>query len=59
VQFSEYLTYLPVFGITLQHHRILGLGDLIVLVLVNLLDGLLRLDAVILGESAVVALLYR
>lgn len=49
------LTYLPVLGLTLEHHGILGLADIAVVVLLDVLGLLLGLDAVILGEGALVA----
>jgi len=49
--------YLPVLGFTLQHDGVLGLVNIIGVLLLDALDVGLRLDAVILGESALVALL--
>lgn len=51
-------TNLPVLGIALQHHGILRLGDLIILIFIDLLDILLGLDAFVLGEGTVVAFLH-
>lgn len=51
------MTDLPVLGLTLEHHRVLILRDVIILLVFGLLDILLSLDALILGESAVVTLL--
>lgn len=51
------MTDLPVLGLTLEHHRILILGDVIILLILSLLNILLSLDALVLGESAVVTLL--
>lgn len=48
-------TDLPVLGLALQHHGILGLADLAIIVLLNVLGALLGLDAVILGKGALVA----
>jgi hypothetical protein len=47
--------YLPVLGITLEHQRVLRLAVVFLVVLLDLLGGLLGLDAVILGEGALVA----
>lgn len=49
------MTNLPVLGITLEHHGVLGLADIAVVVLLDLLGALLGLDSVILGEGALVA----
>lgn len=51
-------TNLPVLCVALKHHRVLRLADLAGIVILNLLDVLLGLDTVILGESALVSLLY-
>jgi hypothetical protein len=51
------VTDLPVLGVTGEHHGIFILGDVIILLILGLLDVLLSLDALILGESAGVALL--
>jgi len=51
-------THLPVFGLALQHYRILGLADLAGIIVLDLLDVGLSLDAVVLGESALMSLLY-
>lgn len=48
-------TYLPVLGLTLKHHGVLRLADVAVVVLLDVLGLLLGLDAVILGEGALVA----
>lgn len=48
------LSYLPVLGLTLEHHGILRLADLACILLLDILSTLLGLDAVILGESALV-----
>lgn len=50
-------TNLPVLSIALEHHGILRLGDLIILIFIDLLDILLSLKAFILREGAVVAFL--
>lgn len=47
-------TYLPVLGFPLQHHRVLGLADVTVLLLLDILGALLGLYAVILRECALV-----
>jgi hypothetical protein len=49
-------THLPVLGVALQHERVLGLADLARVVVLDLLDVLLGLDALVLGEGALVAL---
>jgi hypothetical protein len=51
------VTDLPVLGLTGEHHGILILRDVLILLILSLLDVLLSLDALILGESAGVALL--
>ena len=43
--------YLPVLGLALQHQGILGLADIAIIVLLDLLGLLLGLNTVILGES--------
>lgn len=48
------LSYLPVLGFALEHHRILGLADVAVFVLLDVLGTLLGLYAVILRECALV-----
>jgi hypothetical protein len=50
-------TNLPVLSISGQHHGVLSLGDLIIVIILSLLDVLLGLDSFVLGESTVVALL--
>jgi hypothetical protein len=50
--------YLPVLGLTLQHNRVLGLVNVIWVLFFDLLDVGLGLDALILGESALMALLH-
>lgn len=49
-------TNLPVLGIALEHGGVLRLTDLSSVILLGLLDVLLGLDAVILGESTLVSL---
>lgn len=49
--------YLPVLRIAVQHHWVFGLRDLSGIVVLDILDVLLGLDAVVLRESARVALL--
>lgn len=49
------VSYLPVLGFTLKHHRVLRLTDLARVLLLDVLGTLLGLDAVILGEGALVA----
>lgn len=48
--------YLPILGIALQHQWVLGLRDLAIVLVLDLLGSLLGLDAVVLRESALVAL---
>jgi hypothetical protein len=48
-------TYLPVLGLTLQQHGVLGLADVALVAVLDLLGALLSLDAVILGEGTLVA----
>jgi hypothetical protein len=52
-------SYLPVFGLTLQHTRVLGLVNVIWVLVFDLLDVGLSLDALILGESALMTLLQK
>lgn len=47
-------SYLPVLGFTLEHHGVLGLADLACILLLDVLGTLLGLDAIILGEGALV-----
>lgn len=47
-------SHLPVLGLALQHHGILGLALLALVVLLDLLSALLGLDAFILGEGPLV-----
>lgn len=51
-------TNLPVLSIALEHHGILRLGDLIILIFVDFLNILLSLDALVLREGTVMALLH-
>jgi hypothetical protein len=44
--------------LALQHHRVLGLVDIIGVLLLDALDVGLGLDAVVLGESALVSRLW-
>ena len=48
-------TNLPILCIALQHHHVLGLANIAVVVLLNLLGPLLCLYPVILGEGTLVA----
>lgn len=48
------ITDLPVLGLTVEHHGILVLGDIIILLDLGLLDAVLGLETLILGEGAVV-----
>jgi hypothetical protein len=48
-------TYLPVLGLAGKHGRVLGLTDVASILVLDLLDVLLGADAVILGESTLVA----
>jgi hypothetical protein len=50
-------TYLPVFGITLEHDGILGFADLVCIVLLDLLHVLLGGNALVFGESTAMTLL--
>lgn len=52
---SGLCSYLPVLGLTLQHHGVLGLADLAGILLLDVLGTLLSLDAVVLGEGTLVA----
>jgi hypothetical protein len=52
------VTYLPVLGLTGKHGRVLGLTDVASVLVLDLLDVFLGADAVILGESTLVASLY-
>lgn len=51
-------TNLPVLGFAGHHDGILVILDIIILILLGLLNGVLGLDALILGERAVVTLLW-
>lgn len=48
------ISYLPILGIAGEHHWILRLADLSCIVILDLLDILLGLDAVILGKGTLV-----
>jgi hypothetical protein len=50
-------SYLPVLGLALQHDRVFGLVNVIWILVLDLLDVGLSLDALIFGECALVALL--
>jgi hypothetical protein len=50
-------SHLPVLGLTLQHERVLGLVNVIGVLVLDALDVGLGLDALVLGESALVTLL--
>ena len=50
-------TNLPVLGLAGQHHGILRLRDIIILLILNFLGILLCLNTLILGECTVVTLL--
>lgn len=52
------MTYLPVLGLALQHDGVFGLIDIIWILILDLFDVGLRLDALVLGESALMTLLY-
>jgi hypothetical protein len=54
---TDIKTDLPVLGLTLKHHGVLVLGEVVIIILLGLLDGVLSLDALILRESALVTLL--
>lgn len=47
--------YLPVLGLALEHHGVFGLADLAIVDVLDLGSALLGLNAVILGEGALVA----
>lgn len=49
-------TYLPVFGVSLQHHWVFGLTDLAIIGVLDLLDFRHGLDTVVLRERTTVAL---
>jgi hypothetical protein len=49
--------YLPVLGLALQHDGVFGLVHVIRVLVLDLLDVGLGLDALILGEGALVSLL--
>jgi hypothetical protein len=49
------VTDLPVLGLTVEHHRILILGNIIIFLDLSLLDRVLGLETFILGEGTVVA----
>lgn len=57
LQWGTGLTYLPVLGLPGQHAGVFGFGDLIIAIVLGLLDVLLGLNPLVLGEGAVVALL--
>ena len=48
-------TYLPVLGLTLEHHGVLGLALVADITIFDVLGTLLSLDTVVLGEGALVA----
>jgi len=48
------MTDLPVLGLTVEHHRILILGDIIILLNLSLLNRVLGLETLILREGTVV-----
>jgi hypothetical protein len=50
------VTNLPVLGLAKEHLRVLRLADLASVIVLGLLDVLLGLDTVILGEGALVSL---
>lgn len=50
----ERAPYLPVLGLALEQHRVLGLADLAVVGILDVLGLLLGLDPVVLGEGALV-----
>jgi hypothetical protein len=56
---EEERKYLPVLGVPAQHSRILGLADLTIILLFGLLNLLLSLELVVLGEGAGVTLLWK
>lgn len=47
-------TDFPILCLAGKHHRVLILGDIIILLNLSLLGAVLSLDALVLGESAVV-----
>lgn len=49
-----FASYLPVLGLSLEHHGVLGLAHLALIGVLDLLGALLGLDAVILGKGALV-----
>ena len=49
-------THLPVLCLTLKHHRVLSFADLSRIVILDLLDVLLGLDALSLGKGSLVSL---
>jgi hypothetical protein len=50
----KFYTYLPVLGISGKHHGVFRLADLARIVILNLLDNLFGLDAVIFREGSLV-----
>lgn len=50
-----FMSHLPVLGFALQHHGILGLALLALLVLLDLLGTFLSLDTIILGKGPLVS----
>lgn len=50
-------TNLPVLGLPGQHDSIFVLRDVIILIILGLLNGVLSLDTLVLGERTVVTLL--
>ena len=54
VEMVAILTNLPVLGVAGQHHGVFIFRDVVVILLLSLLDGVLGLDALILGEGTVV-----
>lgn len=50
-------TDLPVLSLTGEHHGVLILGDIVILLILSLLNVLLSLETLILREGTVVALL--
>lgn len=52
-------TYLPILGITLQHQRVFRLADVPRILILDLLDILLSLYTIVLGESALMPLLQQ
>lgn len=57
LHWSGVYTYPPVASFSGQHDGVLGLGDIIIAIILGLLDIVLGLDALILGECAVVTFL--